>query len=314
MSDFVKQYDIKHKIQRLYVHWDVSTQCNFKCTYCYAMKEYGDRWGKIDDWKKQELVVKALSRSNLPVFLGLLGGEPTIHPKYHELLSGCYGAIDRHEEGRLYVTTNGSRKTSFFEKHPIYDKMYFLFSFHPEYQHIYGKNFSRFIDNISISRSKGIKCKVNVMLHHDKKYWKDIHSLVDRLESLDNVEIHPHMLYADGDVHKLVDYKDDFYTEFKRFEKYPNYFVYETQSGEKTVLNDYTLFNNKYNTFTGWDCWNNNYEISYDGIVHRVCFDESSDLVRDPFYFKKLTSVCPVTCPHNECNCDGLLKIYKEKV
>ena len=52
-TNYIKQYDVKHKIQRLYVHWDVSTQCNFKCTYCYAMKDYGDEWGKIDDWKKE---------------------------------------------------------------------------------------------------------------------------------------------------------------------------------------------------------------------------------------------------------------------
>ena len=313
MTDFVKQYDIKHKIQRLYVHWDVSTQCNFKCTYCYAMKEYGDRWGNIDDWKKQELVINALGRSSLPVFLGLLGGEPTIHPRYHELISRCYDVVNKREDGRLYVTTNGSKKNSFFEDHPVYSKMYFLFSFHPEYSHIYGKKYIKFLNNIRIVREKGMKCKVNVMLHHDKKYWKDIHSLVDSLEGIPGVEIHPHMLYADGDVHKLVNYTPEFFKTFKRFEKYPNYFVYESATGEKTVLNDYTLFDNKYNSFTGWDCWNNNYEISYDGIVHRVCFEDSSNLVRDPFYFKRVSSVCPVTCPHTECNCDGLLKIYKEK-
>ena len=145
MKDFVNQYDTGHITDRLYVHWDVSTQCQFKCTYCYAMKEYnwesndapGD-WNKIDSWDRQKLVIGAISRSSLPIFLGLQGGEPTIHPKYDMLISKCHEAISKHEEGRLYVTTNGLRGPAFFESKPYYDKLMFLWSFHTEYADRYG--------------------------------------------------------------------------------------------------------------------------------------------------------------------------------
>lgn len=316
MNDFKRQYDNDHVIQRLYVHWDVSTQCNFACTYCYAMKEYGDDWGKIDKWLKQQLIIRNISRSTLPVFLGLLGGEPTYHPKYDELVESCHKAISKHEQGRLYVTTNGSRKNSWFEKHKYYNNMYILWSYHSEYEHKYGQGFTTLVDNIGIMLDKGFRSKVNVMLHHDRQYWKKTHKFVDDIESRygKSIEIHPHFLYADGDVHKLEHYSEDFYKEFQRFENYPEYLVFEKNDGTKTTFNDYSVFKNTFTSFKGWDCWNNNYEISYDGYVHRVCFEDRVDLIRDIQYFKNIKQICPVTCPHMSCNCDGLLKIHKESV
>lgn len=313
MTDFIKQYDIKHKIQRLYIHWDVSTQCNFKCTYCYAMKDYGDQWGKIDKWFKQQLIISTIARAKLPVFLGLLGGEPTIHPRYQELIEKCHEAISKHKDGRLYVTTNGSRKPPFFEDHKFFNNMYFLFSFHPEYEHKYGDNFEILVNNIQIAIDRGFKCKVNVMLHNDSKYWPKTHKFIDNIINIDKLNIHPHFLYADGDVHKLEKYNDIFYKEFSRLSDLPGYFTFEDKSGNKTTYNDYNIFQSELTGFEGWDCWNNNYEISYDGYVEKVCFDEKVNLIKNMYYFRDIEKVCPVTCPHTECNCDGLLKIYKEK-
>lgn len=314
MRDFIKQYDTDHKIQRLYVHWDVSTQCNFRCTYCYAMKEYGDDWGKIDRWDKQKLVIKSIGRSTLPVFLGLLGGEPTMHPHYQELIDQCHAAVTNHPDGRLYVTTNGAKESSFFKQHKHYNHMSFLWSFHPEYEGKYGEGFKRLLDNIRIMLDKGFRCKVNIMLHPNKKFWDKTHKFVDKLEQFEKLQLHPHFLYADGDVHVAEKYSDSFYEEFDRFKDYPGYFTFEDSNGDKILHNDYNLFKRELTGFKGWDCWNNNYEISYDGIVHRVCFEERTDLLKDIFYFKNIRKVCPVACPHTSCNCDGLLKIYKEAV
>jgi MoaA/NifB/PqqE/SkfB family radical SAM enzyme len=312
--DYVKQYDTKHKIQRLYVHWDVSTQCNFKCTYCYAMKDYGDEWGKIDKWFKQKLIINNIARSNLPVFLGLLGGEPTLHPKYYELIDLCLEAVTKHKDGRLYITTNGSQDENIFKNHQFHENLYFLFSFHPEFEVKYKKGFKILLNNIKIAVDRGFRVKVNVMLHNKKKYWERTHKFVDELEKYgDRIDIHPHFLYGDGDVHKLEDYNLEFYREFVRFKNYPDYFTFEDNKGNKTIYNDYNIFENKFTSFKNWDCWNNNYEISYDGYVHKVCFEGKVNLVSNPFYFKNITRICPVKCPHSNCNCDGLLKIYKEK-
>jgi hypothetical protein len=307
-----KQYDKTHKVQRLYVHWDISTQCSLKCSYCYAWKQYGEDWGKLANWPSQQLVIHALDRATLPIFLGLLGGEPTDHPRYLELLEKVGAVISKHKDSRLYITTNGLQDRSFFKEHPIYPKTYFLFSFHPEYESKYGENFQLLLDNIKTIKDKGFKVKVNVMLHHRKFFWAKTHTFVDALEKMDGLEIHPHFLYEDGDVHKLEDYSSMFFKEFSRFKDYPGYLVYE-EGDSKEILNDYEVFTQDRTAFKGWTCWNNNYEISWNGRVARFCFEEHADLMADINYFKNITEVTPKICPHESCNCDGLLKIYKER-
>lgn len=304
-----KQYDIKHKIQRNYIHWDVSTQCQLKCSYCYAIAEYKDDWNKIDTWQRQKIVIKSIKRSSLPVFLGLLGGEPTIHPNYTELIELCHNAISVHKDGRLYVTTNGLQTNEFFENHKFYPNMYFLWSIHFEF--ITNKSIENIYRNIQICIDKGFRNKVNVMLHPDKKHWKQIHNIIDRLETM-NVEIHPHFLYDNGNVHALHQYPKEFYNEFIRFKDFDEYLIFE-DNGVQTKYNDYTIFNNKQTCFTGWDCYNNNYEINAFGTVNRFCFHEKSNLIGNLNFFKNITETKPKKCPHMSCNCDGLLKIYKEK-
>ena len=46
----------------------------------------------------------------------------------------------------------------------------------------------------------------------------------------------------------------------------------------------------------------------------RFCFEEKADLIKDFRFFENIKEVKPAVCPHDTCNCDGLLKIYKEKL
>jgi MoaA/NifB/PqqE/SkfB family radical SAM enzyme len=307
-----KQYDKKHKIQRLYIHWDVSTQCQLKCSYCYAIDQYGldSDWGKIDSWTRQQLVIRNIHNSTLPVFLGLLGGEPTIHPNYTNLIDLCHKAISTHPDGRLYVTTNGLQSNDFFRDHKFYPNMYFLWSIHFEY--ISDKNIENIYSNIQTCIDKGFRNKVNVMLHPNEKYWPKIHSIIDRLETM-NVEIHPHFLYNGGDVHDVYPYPDHFFNEFSRFKDYDEYLIFESNDSISS-FNDYTIFKNKQTCFKDWNCWNNNYEIDAFGNVCQFCFDEHDSLISNFNYFKNISKIKPRLCPHNSCNCDGLLKINKEKL
>ena len=318
----MRQYDTGHVINRLYVHWDVSTQCQFKCTYCYAMKEYGwvnrespGEWGRIDSWERQMLVLNTLRRSTLPVFLGLQGGEPTIHPRYSQLIEKCHETVSTHDLGRLYVTTNGLRGPRFFEKQKYHDRLMYLWSFHVEEHERYGKDFNIIIDSIKVALEMGNRCRVNVMLHSDKRYWKILHKFVDIVESIPDIEIHPHWIYADGDPHTGVErYDPDFYNEFTRFKDYSKWLTFESDTGQTKKLNDYELFKSNNFNFQGWSCWHNNYEITWDGKVSKECFPGPiGDLIKSPFFFKKITEITPVRCPHSACTCDGHLKIYKEK-
>lgn len=320
MNDFIEQYDTGHVTDRLYIHWDVSTQCQFKCSYCYAMEQYGwesddspGEWGLRDSWFKQELIINTFKRSTLPIFLGLQGGEPTIHPRYPELIEKCIEAVSVHDLGRLYVTTNGLRGPKFFEKQQYYDRLMFLWSFHPETCKQYGNDFYRIVDSIKVCLDKGHRCRVNVMLHSDKKYWSDIHRFIDIIENIAGAEVHPHWIYKDGDPHSgVVDYNEQFYKEFERFKDYPEWLIFKKVDGTKLKLNDYQIFLNGAFNFKDWNCWHNNYEISWDGKVSKACdLGEEANLTISPFYFRNIKKIQPVSCPHTSCACDGHLKIKK---
>lgn len=90
--EFIKEYDYDHLVDRLYVHWDLLTKCNFDCSYCHAKRQYQKlgQWNDIDIFERQLLIIKALSISTLPVFLGLQGGESTIHPYFEEIFKDLY--------------------------------------------------------------------------------------------------------------------------------------------------------------------------------------------------------------------------------
>ena len=40
---------------------------------------------------------------------------------------------------------------------------------------------------------------------------------------------------------------------------------------------------------------------------------KKDSLIHNFNYFKNIKEISPGICPHSSCNCDGLLKIYKEK-
>ncbi len=308
--DYTKQLGINHLEQRLYVHWDITTMCEYKCSYCYAMKEYEGSWMRPGNWKKQQRVIDEISKSTLPVFLGLLGGEPTYHHKYFEMIQQIEDKIlSKHKDSRLYITTNGAKSLNFFKNHKYNNKIRFLWSFHPEYMD--DKAVVNFIDNIQGICKLGFKSRVNIMLHPAKKYWEMTKTLIYSLDILSkeyNIELHPHFIYSDP--HTTVKYSKEFYKEFDFIKNYTNKEYLFFKDDEVTKYSDIEVFNQKINQFKGWNCWNNNYEINLNCEVQQFCFEDRKPLVKD--YFKNINIIKPIKCPHNFCSCDGLLKIRKE--
>jgi len=102
IDDIISVEGVDHLRDRLYVHWDITTMCNYDCSYCYAKEQYGERWQIPAIWKKQLEVIDELEKSTLPLFLGLLGGEPTLHQRYFQLLDLLHEKILSHKDSRIY--------------------------------------------------------------------------------------------------------------------------------------------------------------------------------------------------------------------
>ena len=116
-------------------------------------------------------------------------------------------------------------------------------------------------------------------------------------QTYDNFEI---LVYNDGS----ADNTKKFLEKYERDLKY-----------DDDVFNDYEVYSQKLTNFYGWDCYNNNYEIDVRGNVVQFCMNEDGgiNILRDLDFFKRITKTVAITCPHKQCNCDGLLKQLKIK-
>jgi organic radical activating enzyme len=295
--NYSKQHHLDQDPDHINVHWDVLTICQLNCSYCYARNEYAEKWGQLGNRAVVDAVIDALAKSTLDFNLGLLGGEPTLSPHYYYILDRLH-AIEKFKW--VYVVTNAERD---FTSHPHYDKLAFLFSYHPADC----TDIDKFVNNIKLMMSRGYKCKVNVMLHHGKQYWPLIKRMFEICDEI-GVKSHPHFLYGKN-VHTLFHYRKDFWEYFSFLKDFERDLVYDND-----VFNDYEVFSQKLTNFQGWSCYNNNYEIDVYGKVIKFCLDhQRSSLFENPDYFKNIAKTVPMICPHKACNCDGLLKQLKVK-
>lgn len=304
---------IDHEIQRLYVHWDITTMCNYQCNYCYAEKHYSDRdsWQKEASNKDIDLIIKSLSLSTLPVFLGLLGGEPTTSRNYEYIIHQVQQKIlPLNDRNRLYITTNLSKNLEYWKQHPKINNTFILASFHPEHNTT-KESIEIFIEKLLYLR-KYFKVKVNIML--DPNYdninfmWEEL-ILKHKLNKY--VIIHPHIIYPNGSPFNNLDkiYK----TSLDKYERLFQYAPHEFEF-DGVPMKDIDVFSQKRNSFTSWDCYQNNYEISFDGFVTNICFTKRVKLSQNPLFFRNIKRIRPRTCQKDFCNCDGLLKCRKENV
>lgn len=284
------QYGIGHLINRLYIHWDLLTKCNFHCSYCYAKDWYtkSNQWNLESPLARQKFIIKCIEKAQLPVFLGILGGEPTEDENLDLIIRMILkDIIPRHPDNRVYITTNLYNYVEF----PQNDKLFVLCSYHPEFR--YAK---RFVSNV-----KKIKNKVRINLMLIPGYENDLKFIFNELSDFD---IHPHFVYKNHRSELIYNVFD----EFKEMRQKHREFVYDGK-----LFSDFELLEQNKNCYYNWLCYNNNYEISFDGNVKNLCLNSSKSLYLDPNFFAKISEIDAMRCPHEFCNCDGLLKCFKIK-
>jgi hypothetical protein len=92
--------------------WDISRRCNFSCSYCWPSVH--NNTDPHHDWEViQATLYKAINEwaYNNPIRWNFGGGEPTLHPKFLDILK-----ILKDNKQWTMVTTNGSLKSAFWHK------------------------------------------------------------------------------------------------------------------------------------------------------------------------------------------------------
>lgn len=109
-------------ILTLFVH----NVCNYRCSYCNDYHRDGShRWP--DDWTPYIKLINQLKQRNRNLYIEVLGGEPTVWPKFQEF-------VDTISDDRVFVeyATNASRTLRYWEQFKTQRSFVFL-SWHHEF-------------------------------------------------------------------------------------------------------------------------------------------------------------------------------------
>lgn len=109
-------------ILTLFVH----NVCNYKCSYCNDYHRDGSyRWS--DDWSPYVNLIDQLKQRNQNLYIEVLGGEPTVWPRFQEF-------VDTISDDQVFVeyATNASRTLRYWEQFKTQRAFVFL-SWHHEF-------------------------------------------------------------------------------------------------------------------------------------------------------------------------------------
>lgn len=158
-------------ILTLFVH----NVCNYKCSYCSDYHRDGSsRWP--DKWEPYIELINRLKERNKYLYIEVLGGEPTVWPRFQEF-------VDHISDDRVFVeyATNASRTIKYWERFRTQQAFVFL-SWHHEFandDHFY-----------AVAEIMQHKASVSIPLMIVPENFERAKVLFERLKDL-NVEITP---------------------------------------------------------------------------------------------------------------------------
>lgn len=167
--------------------------CNYKCSYCSDYHRDGSyRWP--DDWQAYSNLINRVKENNKNVYVEVLGGEPTLWPRFQEF-------VDYISSDNVFVeyATNASRTISYWNKFKTQNAFVFL-SWHHEYA-----DDDHFVNVAEIMQHKA---SVSVPLMVVPENFERAKILYERLKPL-NIEVTPKFTRTSINGHAYFDYTDE---------------------------------------------------------------------------------------------------------
>lgn len=281
------------------IHIDLTTVCNNKCKYCYARADK-QNWGLImsNDYIYSNLFPNLLKLSNdlknnkKYLDIVLLGGEPTLHPLFSEIVNFLIV-----NDCRISITSNGS----FPYKNISPNKsIRWAYTFHPSQV----DDIDSWIDKIIIGKDNWWEVAISPLIDccdDIEEYSRKVYSII-KICNENDIKVQPTFQfnpYLEGNTHidmnKVIQYYSYLEKEFPIYE-YNNEYI-----------NDYNILKDKKNYIKNCTCINNNVQLTVKGILRQCCTNKElkwDDLIN-------LNTI--IKCPLNECTCYGFLSLYKYK-
>lgn len=283
-------------------HWNLITICNLKCDYCYA-RAITSEWSKMTNNDTIPQVLNSLQKINGPKEVFILGGEPTLHPKYFFVLEELYN-IGIEVLGNI---TNGMYKDykKMVTSHlPFKDRFYWNITFHPS-QVFLEKDVKQFKETLLYIKENNFYLNVNLLL--DTEYKEQINDMFEFCKE-NNIPIYPSFLFSEQTKEFLPFDDIEWLKEIN--EKYtpPRELHYHTESGTD-VFNDLDTYINDLNNFEGWECINNSFTIPVNqNTFLQMCSGKE-------FSIEDLNKgQCKLICPLENCICPSRLGDEKFRI
>ena len=286
------------------VEWNLGKRCNYDCTYC--PKEIHDNTSAHTDIEILKKAVDKLMTLGKPIRLSFTGGEPTVHPKFEELLNYCkHVGINW-----ISVTTNGTRKVEWYNKQRV-DQ--WVFSIHFEYDWLRVLNT---ITTVTAMR-RSPQYVINVMAHHD--HMPSVKLAVEKLKSYEIPHGIRRIRWTEGD-HDLFDdmrynLSDLEWIKSQESTVEPNVILWIDNDYGQILQHANDVIKLHRNKFKGWSC-NAGIEslmINWDGDVHRATCRVGGSL-GNIYEGNFIVPTEPVICDRNYCTCAADIPLTKVKL
>jgi MoaA/NifB/PqqE/SkfB family radical SAM enzyme len=278
------------------VEWNLGKRCNYDCSYCPS--SIHDNTSLHTDIEILKATVDKLMTLNKPIRLSFTGGEPTVHPKFQELIKYC-----KHKGvSWISVTTNGTLPYEFYASLDV-DQI--VFSIHLEY------NWKRVFNTVeSVVELSNKKIIAQIMAHHNhmdavlelrtRCLLKHIPNTVRRIRWTEG----DHDLFDD----MRYDLNDLEWLKEQEATVQGNCVIDDTQ-----IIHANDVIKLHLNKYKGWTC-NAGIEslmINWDGNVHRATCRVGGSL-GNIYEGDFVAPSDPVLCDRNFCTCAADIPLTKE--
>jgi len=280
------------------IEWNLGKRCNYDCSYCPA--SIHDNSSPHTDIEILKKTVDKLMTLGKPIRLSFTGGEPTVHPKFRELIQYC----NHVGVSWISLTTNGTLPYQFYAGVDI-DQL--VFSIHLEY------DWKRVFNTVeSIADLTTIKVIAQIMAHHD--HMDAVLQLRAKclLAGIPNTVRRIRWTEGDHDLFDDMRYNANDLAWLKEQEAtvQGNCVIDDTQ-----IIHANDVIKLHLNKYKDWTC-NVGLEslmINWDGEVHRATCRVGGSLgnIYEDTFSQPLD---PVLCDRNFCTCAADIPITKVKL
>jgi MoaA/NifB/PqqE/SkfB family radical SAM enzyme len=317
--------------QKLNVLWNLTKRCNFDCSYCTSA--FHDNYSKpipIELLKKAvDKIISTVNGNRRNAHFTFVGGEPTVHPKFKDLLLYIN---DNRQGDQIGIQTNFTRPNKWFMdlyEETILSTLNVSLHFEYEWEKMANKMIEfdlftrRFRGQIGYAETGLV---VNVMAHKD--YKAELEKAI-KLFNTYNVKyvirkVRNPRDVGPGEYSTLEQYDDSYYED----NEYPYWidsnnpkfnhkyrFIEIREDNENKLVHPNEIMKRKKNYFKGWKCdvGIRTMVIGFDGEVFGAHCGVGGSLgnVYDDSILKLKTE--PTICTANYCDCTFDISISKVK-